>query len=271
MFTKRVRTRVTDRRLNIWRMQTQADTPGLIEALSDTDPAVRRAAAAALRTMGAISAIPALRAAASGEQDLATRLNLAAALRYLAQESAEQEHARQEAFNHLIAMLRSEQPARIIEAAEALGRLQNRLAVGPLVVVFNNAKLPARVRLAAARALLAMNSAPAVVTLLAALDSDDWHIQRNALAVLGHLQADWAVDAVAGHLNAVNNTVQRTARAALRRIGTPEALAALAAASSARARAAYKLASVTTSTLPALAAPDPPPPASDPPPEADPA
>lgn len=244
--------RVNDHRLNIWRMQTQADTPGLIEALGAADPAVRRAAAAALRTLGAAAAIPALRAAVDSEKDLNTRLDLAAALRHLTQERAEQERASAEAVSQLTALLRSGQPARIIEAAEALGRLQNRLAVGPLVAVFNDARLPARARLAAARALLAMNSAPAVVTLLAALDSDDWHIQRNALAVLGHLRADWAVDAVAGRLEAANETVRRTARAALRRIGTPEALAALAAASSDGARAAYRLASATTSTFPAL-------------------
>jgi HEAT repeat protein len=240
--------------LNIWRMQTQGDTPGLIAALGDDDPVVRRGAAAALRTLGAVSAVDALRAAVDREKDLNTRLSLASALRGLLQESADEAREQAEAVNGLIDLLRSGQPARIIEAAEALGRLQNRMAVGPLVVVFNDAKLPGRVRLAAARALLAMNSAPAVVTLLAALDSSDWHIQRNALAVLGHLQADWAVDAIVSHLGAANDTVRRTARAALRRIGTPEAQAALVAASSAgaasdSARAVYQLASASTRPL----------------------
>lgn len=230
-------------------MQAQADTPGLIEILNDADPAARRSAAAALRMLGAVDAIPDLRAAVDREKDLNTRLNLASALRQLVQESAEQERASQEVVNQLIELLRSGQPARIIEAAEALGRLQNRLAVGPLVVVFNDTSLPGRVRLAAARALLAMDSAPAIVTLLAALDSDDWRIQRNGLAVLGHLHADWAVDAIRAHLDADNEVVRRTARAALRRIGTPEALAALAASSDGTARAAYGVAGAVTKPL----------------------
>lgn len=245
---------MTDYRLNIWRMQMQGDIPGLIAALSNDDAAVRRRAAAALHALGAVSAVPQLRAALARETDLDTRLSLAAALRRLQQETVLNASDDHETLEQLVAQLRSGQPARIIEAAEALGRLQNRLAVEPLVIVFNDTKLPGRVRLAAARALLAMNSAPAVVTLLAALDSSDWRIQRNGIAVLGHLRADWAVDAISAHLNSANVVVQRTARAALRRIGTPEALAALEAAShSDGANTAYQLSRAVTKPL---AAPD---------------
>ncbi len=244
---------MTDYRVNIWRMQTQGDTQGLIAALSDDSPAVRRSAAAALHALGVVTAVPHLRAALARETDLNTRLSLSAALRHLQQESSADDGSGPEDVDRLVEQLRSGQPARIIEAAEALGRLQDRLAVGPLVVVFNDTALPGRVRLAAARALLAMNSAPAVVTLLAALDSDDWRIQRNGLAVLGHLRADWAVDAIRAHLDSANQIVRRTARAALRRIGTPEALAALAAADSDGADAAYRLARAVTKPL---AAPD---------------
>lgn len=241
---------MTDYRVNIWRMQTQGDTPGLIAALSDDSPAVRRSAAAALRALGAVAAVPELRAALARETDLSARISLFAALRHLQQESAAQDGSDQKKnVERLVEQLRSGQPARIIEAAEALGRLQDRLAVGPLVVVFNDTALPGRARLAAARALLAMNSAPAVVTLLAALDSDDWRIQRNGLAVLGHLRADWAVDAIYAHLDSANEIVRRTARAALRRIGTPEALAALAAAGGAGADTAYRLARAATKPL----------------------
>lgn len=221
---------MNDLRLNIWRMQAQADTQGLIRLLDERDGDVRRRAAAALRTLGATEAIPALRAAVDNEKDIATRLHLAAALRHLLQESIEQERASAEEVNRLIEMLRSGQPLRVIEAASTLGRMKNRLAVGPLVVTFNDSTLPGRARMAAARALLAMDSAPAVVTLLGALDSDDWHIQRNALAVLGHLRADWAVESIQRFLSSDNALIRRTARAALKSIGTPEALAALAVA-----------------------------------------
>jgi hypothetical protein len=47
--------------------------------------------------------------------------------------------------------------------------------------------------------------------------------------MLGHLEADWAVAPLAEVLHDENELVWRTARAALKHIGTPEALAALEA------------------------------------------
>ena len=129
----------------------------------------------------------------------------------------------------LIQVLRSNNIQHIMDAAAALGQLQDRSAVEPLVIVFHNPASPPRVRLAAAEALLELKSAPAVVTLLGALRRDSWQVRRNAAAVLGQLQATWAVEPLAKALRDPHPVVRRTAAAALRRIGTAEAVNALRA------------------------------------------
>jgi HEAT repeat protein len=213
---------LSDLRPNIWRLQAQFDTQGLIEALKNDDAGIRKRAAAALRTMGATEAIPTLQQILKTEQDADARHAITAALDHLLPEQSEKVPA-------LIAQLQSSQPEAVIYAARALGEIKDKTAVEALVLVFHNAQLSGRVRLAAAEALIKLESAPAVVTLLAALRSKDWRIRRNAAAVLGQLRADWAIDSLVSSLDDENETVSRTARAAIRRIGTPEALEALAA------------------------------------------
>jgi hypothetical protein len=90
--------------------------------------------------------------------------------------------------------------------------------------LFRNPLMPNAARLAAAEALLKLESAPAVVTLLGALRRDNWQVRRNAAAVLGQLQAGWATDALIAALNDPHQAVQRTAAAALRRINSPDAI-----------------------------------------------
>lgn len=213
---------MSDLRPNIWRLQAQFDTQGLIEALKNDDAGIRKRAAAALRTMGATEAIPTLQELLKVEQDPDARHAITAALDHLLPEQSEKVPA-------LIAQLQSKQPEAVIYAARALGEIKDKTAVEALVLVFHNLQLSGRVRLAAAEALIKLESAPAVVTLLAALRSKDWRIRRNAAAVLGQLRADWAVDSLVASLDDENENVGRTARAAIRRIGTPEALEALQA------------------------------------------
>lgn len=204
---------------NIWRLQAQFDTRGLIEALASDDAGIRKRAAAALRTLDAVEAVPALKQALAVEKDLDARSAITAALEHLLPEEAEK-------IPRLIAQLKSTDTATVIHAAHTLGELKDKTAVEPLVLIFHNTQLSGRVRLAAAEALIKLESAPAVVTLLAAVRGKDWHIRRNAVAVLGQLRADWAVEPIVERLNDENDIVRRTARAALKRIGTPEALKA---------------------------------------------
>src|SRR5690606_35402113 len=104
-------------------------------------------------------------------------------------------------------------------------------AAEPLVMLFNDSGKPNNVRLAAAEALLRLESAPVEASLLGALRSPKWEIRRKAAGVLGQIKAEWAILPV--HRSIVNDkheAVRRTARAALKHIGTPQALAALKAA-----------------------------------------
>src|SRR5258708_290101 len=151
---------------------------------------------------------------------------ITASLKYLVHEMHVETMVKDHDVRGLTKMLNSYKTEEIVSACEALGKLGDRMAAEPLVMVFRNPMLPTPARLAAAEALLKLESEPAVVTLLGALRRDNWQVRRNAAAVLGQLQAGWATEALIVALNDPHQAVQRTAAAALRRISTPEAIRA---------------------------------------------
>jgi HEAT repeat protein len=218
---------VANTRSNIWQLQARRDVDGLVAALQDADPEVRRRAANALRTIEATQAVPALKIALRNESDSQVKLDVSAALHLLDQHTDVTGLTNMRDIDGLIRVLKSRNVDNAVAAAQALGQLGDRMAVEPLVIVFQNASSPPRVRLAAAQALLELKSAPAVVTLLGALQRDSWQVRRNAAAVLGQIQASWAVEPLIAALNDSHPIVRRTAAAALRRIATPDAIAAL--------------------------------------------
>jgi HEAT repeat protein len=224
---------VSDYRPDIWRLQAQSDVAGLIQALSNGDPGIRKRAAAALRALGASHAVPSLTEALSREADPDVRSHLLAALetlsddtQYRREESAQPPEQTRVAT--LIAQLSSKQPERVIAAVYELGDSNDKLVVEPLVMLFNNNTQLARVRLAAAEALLKLNSAPAEVSLLGALRGSNWQARRNAAAILGQLKAEWAIEPLGKALADEHEIVRRTAYAALKYIGTPDSLKMLA-------------------------------------------
>jgi HEAT repeat protein len=212
-------------------LQAHADVHGLIKALKHADPDIRRRAATALRALGASSAIPALQSTLAFESDPDVRAVFISALDVLFQQElddeAEDAANRPNQVVRLIAQLSGSNPEHIIRAAQTLAEMKEKLAAETLVMVFQNRQHSARVRLAAAEALLALESAPIEVSLLATLRHNDARIRRNAAAVLGQLGADWAVEPLAAALYDANEMVRRTAYAALQRIGTPESLRAI--------------------------------------------
>jgi hypothetical protein len=221
---------VADSNFDIWRLQAQADIRGLIVAVKEGSPDIRKRAATALRALGATSSIPALQSLLVSEKDPALRSILITTLDYLFQQEIDEDDSTPEQENrtvHLIAQLNSDSPEQVIRAAQNLAELKEKLAVESLVVVFHNRSLRVDVRLAAAEALIKLESAPVEVTLLAALRNPDWHIRRNGAAVLGQLHADWAVSPLIAALRDEHDIVRRTAYAALKRIATPEALRAI--------------------------------------------
>ncbi|MGB1285102.1 MAG: HEAT repeat domain-containing protein [Aggregatilineales bacterium] len=218
---------------DIWRLQAQFDIGGLTRALEAGDAGIRKRAAAALRAMGAIDAVDALRAAFAIEQDTDVRASIASALEALTEERGVLEDfdvettPEHEAYSGLLDELQSKDTERIIAAAHKLGDMGDKMAVEPLVFIFNDTKMSIQVRLAVAEALLKLESAPVTVALLANLRHSEWNTRRKAAAILGQLRAEWAVEPLAKALGDPHTMVRRTSRAALKRIATPEARRAL--------------------------------------------
>jgi hypothetical protein len=228
---------MNQRKPDIWQLQAQLDIQGLVKALTSDDAGIRRRAAAALRTLDAHKAVPALKNAYTTESDSETRTMIAVALKTLAGagslpadtvKQANDIAVEPSVVQKLIQQLKSSNPDKVVEAANRLGDIGDKLAVEPLVLLFNDARMSIQVRLAVAEALLKLESAPVEVALLANLRHSDWRIRRNGAAILGQLKATWAIQPLARALRDTNKYVRRTARAALKHIGTPEARKALA-------------------------------------------
>lgn len=219
-----------DFNFEVWRMQTQGDVRGLVTVLSDSNPLTRRAAATALRTLALPSAIPGVQDALMRESDPDVREVLVTTLELLFANNNTETEARADdnrSVVRLIARLSAGHTEQAVRAAQELGDSREKLTVEALLMTFNNRKLSARVRLAVAEALIKLQSAPAEVTLLAALRSEKWMVRRNAAGILGQLEADWAVEPLLKALRDPIEGVRRVAHAALERIATPEALAAI--------------------------------------------
>ena len=226
---------------DIWRLQSQFDNEGLIRALSHESPDIRRRAAVALRTIGAADAVPALRQALDKEHDPNTRQAMLLALETLSEEAPQATAAQPTAkprmsqlgtdpaeLGRLLAQLESAQPDELVSAALRLGEMGDKTAAEPLVVLFTSPKTSGEIKLAVAEALLKLNSAPVEVALLASLRHTHPDVRRKGAAILGHLKAEWAVQPLGEALRDPVQIVRRTARAALKNIGTPEARKILA-------------------------------------------
>jgi HEAT repeat protein len=235
---------VSDFKPDIWQLQAQFNTEGLVKALASTDAGIRKRAAAALRALGAIHTIPDLEKTLENEIDPETRTNIFSALHSLEQEKQRQETgedvpAAMTKAEQLIAELKaSTKEEDITRLAGILGHLGDKQAVEPLVILFNNAKLSIKPRLAVAEALLELESAPVEVALLGALRSPEWRVRRNGAAILGQLRAAWAIEPLGKALRDKNEVVRKTSYAALRTIGTPEARAVLKQAATKKTKAA---------------------------------
>lgn len=218
---------------DIWRLQAQFNTKGLIEALSNRDAGIRKRAAAALRALGAYQAIPDLEKMLTRENDPEVRAITLAAIATLQLEKAGRESGQvtspaQTRSERLIAELKATHDVdRVVRLTKALGDAGDKQAVEPLVILFNSPKTPIRVRLAVAEALLKLESAPVEVALLGALRSPEWRVRRNGAAILGQLRAEWAIEPLAHALRDENEIVRKTALAALRHIGTEESKQAI--------------------------------------------
>jgi HEAT repeat protein len=124
----------------------------------------------------------------------------------------------------LVAALRDGDPNVRVEAAEALGQLNDPRAIKPLIRRFSDSDLT--VRQAATQALEKLGE-PAVGPLVAALVKCDGAVQRQAAHVLADRADPRTVRPFIRALNTGDGIVQWEAIRALKQIGTPQALAAL--------------------------------------------
>lgn len=212
-------------RSNIWQLRAQGNVDGIVKALDETDPSVRRRAIIALRDMKATEALPRLKQLGEREFNPELRTLLQEAIDALGKKSdASPVVENNDRRTELLKQLQTGSDGTKITAIRALAQLEDRTVVEPLVVVFRTPSQAPAVRLAAAEALLALDSAPASVSLLGALRKSEWQVRRNAVAVLGQLKADWCVETLADVLRTdPHPMVRKTAAAALRHINTRQA------------------------------------------------
>lgn len=225
---------------NIWRLQAQFDIQGLVQALKDPSPAIRKRAAAALRTIHATQAVPMLKAVLRVESDPDTRVSILSAIESLDAQTdtlkdpssntpaTPQVTTPDSPLKQLMEQLKDPNSQVVVAAAQKLGELGDKNAVVALILQFNDLNSPIQVRLAMAEALIKLESAPVEVALLANLRHPEWHIRRNGAAILGQLKAEWAIEPLGKALGDPHPTVRKTALAALKYIGTPEARKTLA-------------------------------------------
>lgn len=218
-----------NRRPNIWKFQADRDIKGLVKALDYPDPNIRKRAAAALRVLDARESISALNRALMKEPNSDVKEHISAALEHLDYDSFVTQVVEDRNVEDLITLLKTGSPEDIIRASQALGEIGDRLATEPLVMVFRNPLMTDEVRLAAAEALLDLQSAPSVVSLLGGLKKENWRVRHNAATVLGQLKALWATKPLIEMLDDEHPSVRRAAAASLQRFQTPAAIEALRA------------------------------------------
>ena len=135
---------------DIWRLQANSDVDGLTHALTNPDVSIRKRAAAALRALGAFSAIAALETALDRETDPETRSTILAALSILQQEKERKDLNPQETMEMMVISTIDPEIKRLIDevngtdnlkairAAQALGEKSAKEAVEPMVMRFNS-------------------------------------------------------------------------------------------------------------------------------------
>jgi len=216
--------------------------PALIQALGDSDSAVRRAAAEALGAIGDLQAVPALIQALGDWRSENVRCAAAEALGKLGDPQAvpafikalgdSDRAVRRAAAEALVKIGTPAVPAFIKAlgdsdravrraAAEALGAIGDPQAVPALIQALGDRG--ENVRRAAGEALVRIG-APAVPALIKALGDSIWDVRRAAAEALGAIGDPQAVPALIKALGDSVWDVRRAAAEALGAIGDPQAV-----------------------------------------------
>lgn len=146
----------------------------------------------------------------------------------------------------LIRALEDEQRYVPVNAAQALGKLQDRRAVTPLIRVALQEQRIDFLRLYAVRALGQIGDVRAVTPLLGLLDEKDQSLRRAVIQTLGQLGDRRAVKPLIDTLSDANAEVVANAAQALGMLGDPRAVEPLIAELTRRAKAGDRLEPVAT-------------------------
>ena len=187
----------------------------LIKALSDPEYEVRSSAAIALGQLNDDSTVEPLIKSLS-DPEYKVRSSAAMALGQLRSSSA---------VLPLINALSVNNYRVRKSAVEALGQLKSPSAVIPLINALSDNNY--RVRKSAVEALAQLEDVSSLVNLINALSDHNYRVRSSAAKTLSHLEDVGAVNPLIKTMSDHNKKVRHSATVALKKIGTPEALAAI--------------------------------------------
>lgn len=198
-------------KVDVDELMAEKDVPGLIDALEHEDFIVRKEASRALKYVGDKRAEDALIKSLEYEE-WHSKFSVLSSVRANAAEALGKIESRK-AVQPLI--LRLEDPDIEVrwKAAEALGKIADDEALEPLIYALNDDD--GDVRKQAARALGELENVEAVDTLILALEDIDWPVRKNAATALGKIGDERALKPLLNSLNDDDIDVRRHAIAAL--------------------------------------------------------
>lgn len=198
-------------KVDVDELMAENDVQGLIDALEHEDFIVRKEATRALKYMGDQRAVPALIKSMEYE-DWHSKFSVLSTVRANAAEALGKIQSR-EAVIPLIERLEDSDAEVRWKAAEALGRIGEDESLEPLIYALNDSD--GDVRKQAARALGELDDPMAVDALIEALSDRDWPVRKNAATSLGRIGDERALKPLLNALDDKDIDVRRHAIGAL--------------------------------------------------------
>lgn len=198
-------------KVDVDELMAEKDVLGLIDALEHEDFIVRKEATRALKYVGDQRAVPALIKSLEYE-DWHSKFSVLGTVRANAAEALGKIQSR-DAVIPLIERLDDSDSEVRWKAAEALGRIGDDEALEPLIYTLNDTD--GDVRKQAARALGELDDPIAVDALIEALSDRDWPVRKNAATSLGRIGDERALKPLLKTLDDKDIDVRRHAIGAL--------------------------------------------------------
>ena len=198
-------------KVDVDELMAEKDVPGLIDALEHEDFIVRKEATRALKYVGDQRAVPALIKSLEYE-DWHSKFSVLGTVRANAAEALGKIQSR-DAVTPLIERLDDSDSEVRWKAAEALGKIGDYKALEPLIYALNDTD--GDVRKQASRSLGELDDPIAVDALIEALSDMDWPVRKNAATSLGRIGDERALKPLLKALDDKDIDVRRHAIGAL--------------------------------------------------------